>query len=150
MADPQTVIRKPLLDLATFTDRAFVTIDGKPFHLKNGNEMSLTQYFALGTQGEQLAEMSGRLGTLDTKEQHAFSHLLDTICRSVLIAPDDVQARLGDVQRIQIATAFMQLLPPSLRALTRATAPGTGTTPIGARSSRGSAASIRAKRQKHG
>lgn len=97
-----------LLDLDTLTERPFVLIDKVKYELRTPEELSVLEYHRLGKIGarmnaiEELDEPGG------TDEQE-YEQLLTTLSGRVLLAPDEVKARLKAGQCVQIAVAFTRL-----------------------------------------
>lgn len=127
---------KPLLDLATFSSNNFprIRIDGKLYILTPPYALPQVTLSELSTIGQAVSGF-GDIRRLKPKKAKEVSALLDRICRLILQAPPAVQAKLSDLQRIQVANAFTSL--PVKNALRTTGSPYTRSRRTGARSSRG-------------
>jgi hypothetical protein len=100
--------RPPLLDLATLITRPVVRIDGALYELRSPDEVSVLEYArltALGAKADALEMLED-----PTEAQEAeYARLMDTICRKVLLAPDEVHAKLTSDQRGAVALTFTRL-----------------------------------------
>ncbi len=136
MATPNRV-----LDLTTDHDRLTVRIDGADYPLRTANDLTLDAYKTLERIGPQIGALL-RLDALTPEQGQELSQLLDQACRLAIVAPDPVQDRLSDVNRVQIFRVFTQLLAPTLvqaaRAIDLARHPVAGMKPF--RASSGSTA----------
>lgn len=100
----------PLLDLSTIVDRPTVRIDGKLYELRSRDEFSILTY-------QQQLQKYRNLGALLQKPKLSKRQLAETarladgFCRTILMAPPAVQARLTLPQRVSIISVFSQLLP---------------------------------------
>jgi hypothetical protein len=136
----------PVLDLLTDTQRPTVRVDGTLYALRTSRDLTLEAY-------KTLEPIPGRLGALMVQpslsdvDSAELSRLLDQTCRLVLMAPDDVQARLGEVNRSLIAKVFFELLTPSLLRA-RATLGMEAHRSAGTSSSRGSNGSTAARQRR--
>lgn len=147
MATPKT----PLLDLNTFLERATVRLrseahpDGVDYELRNPGELTLLERVKVSKQAPALASFG------DENAVAELSKVLDEVCRIVLIAPDDMHARLTDHMRLAIVLAFIELSPMNRRsARATMTAPPAAasprTTAAGANSSRNLSSGTAARR----
>ena len=133
----------PVLDLTTDSQRPTVRIDQVAYELRTSNDLTLQSF-------KELERITPRVGALmlqealSVDEGRELSQLLDTVCRMALVAPEAVQAGLGDVHRVLIFKVFSELLTPSLQ---RAGAELMRQPADGMRSSRGSSASTAAPRR---
>lgn len=101
------------LQLTTNQVRHVVRIDDIPYSLRTANDLTLSMY-------KTLERISPRIGglllldTLSTEEEQELSRLLDQAARLALDAPEDVQVRLGDMNRINVFRVFAEIVTPSL------------------------------------
>ncbi|MGE3175921.1 MAG: hypothetical protein AB7O32_00510 [Vicinamibacterales bacterium] len=149
---PQPVIPKPLFDLDTVTPRACITVNGQPYDLLTIDQVSIAAFHQLQRLCPRYDALMQK-PDLDDDESLELSGLLIRIVRLVLEAPEDVQARLTDNQRLQIVLAFTRLSRTPLnpaRATTRSTRMTSAAPSIGAKRYRGSAASTRVRRRGRG
>jgi hypothetical protein len=107
MADP-TPTHAPLLDLDTLTERAFVLIDGVRYELPKSDELSVLTNHRLTKLGIGLSAIEN-LENPSESDDEEYERLLKQLCDLVLLAPDDVKARLLSGQRVAVALAFTQL-----------------------------------------
>lgn len=151
MAIAQTrPIPKALFSLDTITPPACITVNGQPYDLLRGDQLSIAQYHeAMRLIPRYDALMQAE--SLDEAQSDELAQVLVRLCRIVLQAPDDVQTRLSDNQRLQVVLAFtaLSLLTPGPRARATTTAPGARRS-TGASRSRGSSASTPAPRRRRG
>lgn len=106
--------RKPLLNLDTLIERATVVIDGESHEITSPSELSIIDHHRLGRQGSRL-EVLLQKDDASVQELDETKELLDTLCRSVLRAPDEVHEKLTDTHRLQLAQAFTELLMATVR-----------------------------------
>jgi hypothetical protein len=112
MADEKTQPQQPpqpLLSLNTFSEHAFILINGERYDLANVEEFSITDYHRLARAGEVVREMMRAPNDLSDAQAKRVSSTLETLVRMVLRAPEEVQARLSDSMRLRIAQAFTGL-----------------------------------------
>lgn len=117
----------PILTLDTLTEYPTVQIDGHAYALLPADALPVDAY-------QQFERVSTRFTALWKKpdrtpeERTELAQLLDTLCRAVLQAPPDVHERLSDIQRLQIAQAFLELPHVGLQGLGQRTTlkPSTG------------------------
>lgn len=149
MADPQP-IPPPVLNLDTLLPSATVRIDGIKHELRSADQLSLLEL----RRFEQLRRQMNLLlakDELSAEDEAHVSRLADQQCRIVLGAPADVHARLTDVQRMHVISAFLEL-PGRTRQGTAAnpTAAARPARSTGAKPSRSSSASTTARRRTRG
>jgi len=84
--------------------RLKVRIDGNLYELKNSNEFNLKEYLWMQNAGKKISEMSGKEYTDDMIDEmvKATSELL----KKILLAPENVIDKLGDLQKIEIIDFF--------------------------------------------
>lgn len=144
MASPETVSPPPpMLDLVTTRVRPTVRIDQMLYDLRTIEDLTLEWMRWLERHSGRIHELleARELGPAEGLE---LSALVDRVCRIALVAPDAVQDRLSDLQRVLVAQAFTERLP---RSLARTSAPATEASPsTGTRRSRVSNASTAARR----
>jgi hypothetical protein len=154
----------PVLDLSTLVERPIITIDKKPYELRHPDELSIIERMRVAKLSDRVLALTNAiiaapedgdgLGISEAEEVELVTKA-DQVCRALLLAPDDIHARLRDEHRIAIAQAF-SMLQFAVIALRRAAAkPATGgqskkggqarrARPIGTRTSRGSSGSTAA------
>lgn len=133
---------KPLLNLTTITDRHTVTVDGKDYELRLPGELSIAEGVRLRVLAQRIP--AGKISDLNEEQARELGVAVDQVCRMVLIAPEDVQERLGDHNRLAVALAFITLSPEVVRQVARAIHQQTdasATTSTGGKSSRNSSGS---------
>lgn len=123
MAEQQKV---QLLDLDPLVERPFIRFGGAEYDVRTPEEFGLLDYQRLKRNGQRLIDLFHR-EQLTPDEEKELAGMLDRICRDVLIADDDVHARLSDGQRIKIISAFMGLRPAPPQAAGAETNPTTST-----------------------
>jgi hypothetical protein len=148
MATP-TDSPSPMLDLQIFPVRPTIKIDQVSYELRTVNDFTLAEY----TRWERELPLVGRLlynadKGLNKAESADVSRRLDALCRLVLMAPEDIQRKIGDINRIFIIKAFFERLPPVLRttAITGRNLETTTSPNPGRKASRGSKRSMGATR----
>jgi hypothetical protein len=108
MADKIPSVPTALLDLDTLTERPFVIIDGVRYELPKSDELSVLTNHRLTKLGMGLKAIED-LDDPSESDDAEYERLLKQLCDLVLIAPDDVKARLLSGQRVAVAMAFTQL-----------------------------------------
>jgi hypothetical protein len=108
MADKTPSVPTPLLDLDTLTERPFVLIDKVKYELRTPEELSVVEYHRLGKIGARLDAIENIKDPTEEDEQE-FNALLNTLSGRVLLAPNEVKARLKSVQLVAVAVAFTRL-----------------------------------------
>jgi hypothetical protein len=103
-------------------ERDVVTLFGTEYELANCADLSAVDIQKFQRKGKRLDELIRADRDLTEAEETELVGLLDSICRRVLVAPDELHARLRDVHRIQVAALFFQLLAATIAAA-GATAP---------------------------
>lgn len=101
MAQPSSV---PILDIA-IAKRPTILIDRKPFEMRTSNEFTWIVYTEFQRKFQRLGQLltKRKKTAAEWKEQ---ARLQDDFVRAILIAPDPVHARLGDMDRLEIIKAF--------------------------------------------
>lgn len=137
--------KKPLLSLDTLVDRSVIAIDGKPYELRAPGEFSLLDYHRIGKRSEQLDALKAHEEPTE-EDVEAVAAALGELCRMVLVAPEDVYARLSVLHQQAIVSAFMAPLrvTPAPAADAEPAAMSTPTPSTGGSTSRGSSASTAA------
>jgi hypothetical protein len=97
----------PILDLSTLiADRPPLRIDGKTYHLKSPDELSLAESHKFTRWGKELEELGGVPDKLDELEV-----LVCIVSRAALAdVPDEVYVRLSPSQHLSIVEVFTVLL----------------------------------------
>jgi hypothetical protein len=123
---------EPLLDLTTLVERPFISIDGQKYELVTAGEMSPLDFHRLMRRIQEIQAVEP--STAGEPELVRVAKLWDELCRSVLLAPDDIHTKLKDHHRTAILRAFTQLQhEAAARARSDEAAAGpSGTTSIGA------------------
>ena len=98
---------QPLLDLTTLVERPFIRIDGQRYDLVDARELSPLDFHRLMRKLGEIQAIDPT--TADEAELTRLAKLWDELCRSILIAPDEIHARLKDHHRTAIIRAFTQL-----------------------------------------
>ncbi|MCX9146621.1 hypothetical protein [Erythrobacter sp. WG] len=121
--------RAPLLDLGTIVERPFITIDGKPFELRNTDELSVAESLRFGRWGKRLEELQADGGEEIAEELDA---LVATMARAILVdVPDEVFAGLSGTHRWAIIDVFTGLLLRTKLKVAGAMTTATGPIPNG-------------------
>jgi hypothetical protein len=103
--------KSALLELE-LPERLIVRVNGRAYELLTPADLPLAAYRTIQRFGPRIAVLSNPGRETTTKaEAEELTQLLDRVCRLVLVAPDDVHARLGDLNRVLIAGAFFTQLP---------------------------------------
>jgi hypothetical protein len=105
---------RAVLEVDLPPDRLIVRVNGYPHELLRPADLPLAAYRTIQRVGPRIAVLSGPVRETTKAEAEELTQLLDRVCRLVLVAPDDVHARLGDLNRVLIAGAFFTQLPPDL------------------------------------
>jgi hypothetical protein len=100
--------REPILALDTLVERRTVRIDGVEHELMNVGELSLLTYHQIGKDSARIDELRS-VSDLTDDQVIEFAGLLDKLCRRLLLAPDEVHARLTDPHRLAVVHAFSSL-----------------------------------------
>jgi hypothetical protein len=150
MAETQTPTKKPLLSINTLVEREFIRIDGEAYELHSYETMPRYAIAVCAQLGKEIQPLLHRYqdGELrDGEDQKRFEDLLGSFCRTVVLAPSDVLAKLQIPHRLNIVLAFMALSLPGLRDARAESAGGANrsTTSKRRRASRGSTAARRAR-----
>lgn len=108
----------PILDLTTSREPQNVRIDGVPYALKRVDDLTLSEYYTVERLLTPLHALIGKArdSTISDAEQAHLTRHLDGLTAITLAAPADVQARLGQLQKMRIADFFSVLLSQSLGA----------------------------------
>jgi hypothetical protein len=100
--------REPILDLSTLVpDRTPIRIDGKTYHLKSPDELTLFDAQQFTTWGKELEAV----GTDPTAAEADLEPLVRKVARHALAdVPDEVFDRLSGSQAMRITEVFTGLL----------------------------------------
>jgi len=99
---------EPLLTLDTLVERRTIKINGVAYPLKTVEEVPLLEYHRLAIKEGEIKELFGKKDlTLD--ELGTLASGIDDVCRSVLVAPDEVHRALHEAHKMQIIQVFTQL-----------------------------------------
>jgi hypothetical protein len=102
-----------LLDLTTDQERPTVTIDGVPYPLRLSSDLGLLDYHHLMRAVPRFFDLCGRGPKITERESLELSALSKQLCTIALPdVPTDVDARLGDVDRVMIFKVFTERLSP--------------------------------------
>lgn len=139
-ADPNATPEPSTMD--ALADRAVYVIDGIPYQLLHLSMMTPLARHRLRKLGERADAIESK-DELTPEETTELEGIPAALCRLVLRAPDEVQARLTDDQRQEVMNAFFYELPAipirreaNLAAFRRSLSTGTN----GSRDSSGSTA----------
>ena len=117
MAEQTPPAPTPLLDLDTLAERPFVLIDQVKYELRTPEEVSVLEHRRLGKLGARLDAIEKTEDPSEEEEQE-YEQLLKTLSGRVLLAPDEVKARLNSSQRVAVAVASQAHAPDmSIEAL---------------------------------
>ncbi len=116
MAEQTPPAPTPLLDLDTLAERPFVLIDQVKYELRTPEEVSVLEHRRLGKLGARLDAIEKTEDPSEEEEQE-YEQLLKTLSGRVLLAPDEVKARLNSSQRVAVAVAFTRLRQTSRPSL---------------------------------
>lgn len=151
-----TTAAVPLLQLTTLVDRPSVEIDGVKYALLMPDTLSLLDYQRLSLRVPRLEELwTQAVGEtpLTEAQETELREAFQEVCGIILRAPEAVQAKLTDLQRVQIYQSFLALPSATLRRMGAIQQARTALTPagsIGATSSPASSVSTRAAALKTG
>lgn len=101
--------QEPLLSLQTFCEHKQVAIDGTLYNLVNPGELSILDYHRISKRGQRAQELMDKNAELTDAEVRELTELLDSLCRMILDAPDELHGRLRDTHRLQVVTVFCDL-----------------------------------------
>lgn len=97
------------LDLSTQIDRPTVRIDGEEYEMFSPHEMTLVQIHNIQSQGRALQSLMGK-DQLSDRERKQLVGLSDSLLDGIMVdIPDEVRARLTDMMKLRIVTAFTNL-----------------------------------------
>ena len=136
-----------VLNLDTLLERACVTVDKRPYEMRNHDEFSIFELEGL----QRLTDRVQAIGKADEDSPETlaqYDELLDQVARKILIAPDGVHKKLRVAHREAIMWAFIKRSLPG-RRLTSALA-ALATPSNSASKSPASRASTRARRRTAG
>lgn len=117
-----TVPQTPSLDLTTITNGIPIKIDGQPYDIRHAESLPLATYRQLEMQSSRLGHLMVK-AKLTKEEAAETSQLLAEVTDAILDAPEDVRAKLKDVQRVKIVDLFTK----------RSETPATTTAPVARR-----------------
>lgn len=138
--------KTPVLDLDDLTELPSVRINGTDHPLRSFGMLAPMELHRLQRAFARYEEVTSKAsGELTAAEEKELSDLPDSMCRTVLMAPDDVHRALDDWRRMRILNAFFDLpLRAGARGLGAAADVPTTTPTTGESSSRASSASMEA------
>ena len=96
---------KNVLEISTITQRCSVKIDGQSYEIVSMDELSVVDYHRLGRKGLRIDFLMGKADASD-EELAEVRAILDDLCRRVVLAPDEVHAKLSDGHRLNLVRAF--------------------------------------------
>jgi len=106
----------PSLDISTLVERPRVIIDGESFDMRHPDEFSLVEQLRLMRQARRLVELVHALTsdqstdpTVIEAREREYDAIVNNTCRAVLLAPDDIHAKLREEHRVAISRAFTRL-----------------------------------------
>src|SRR5688572_29891931 len=98
----------PVLDLDDLTANfPQVVIDGRSYALRGAYDLAPLEVHRYRRMAVRLDELTAKLDLSDS-ETVELEGLPDQICHAILLAPDDVQAKLKDWQRMKVIAVFWQ------------------------------------------
>jgi len=139
---------QPILDLSTERERFQVRIDGVLYDLRARQDLTLREYRTLEVIGPQIVELEIKGDQMTDEDAKAYAALLDRGVHLALDAPDDVIAKLDDVQRRTVFRAFLELLAPALQKAGTPLINAAPVRPAGTKSSPASSGSTAATRRR--
>jgi hypothetical protein len=156
-----TALTPPLLDLSTLATPPTIVIDNVAYPLALPDNLALLDYKRLSVILPVLETLWAKAATsptaLTAAEERDLGNCFRGVCRIVLGAPEAVQVKLSDMQRVAIYQAFLKLPLGTLQrvgALMRSrqtpTAAQPTSTSTGATSSRASRTRTPASARSHG
>ncbi len=117
MADqtkPTQQLPRTVLSLNTLLPTLIIRINGEPYELARGEELSIRQHAHFERLRDRLQacreSINPETGDMSDEAEAQMGDVLKLMCRIVLRAPEEVQAVLKDPQRMQIVGLF--LVPP--------------------------------------
>lgn len=144
---------RTVLDLTTDTPRNVIAIDGIPYPVRGGDDLTLDQY-------QFLERVTPRAGVLLEKLEKSISltkaegteleALLAAMTPIALDAPPEVLGKLKALQRLMIFRTFMTLSTPAIVAAARAFEQVEGGSLLGGKPSPDSSGSTRGARRARG
>jgi hypothetical protein len=100
--------QKPVLEIRTKNDDPlFVKVDGKAYPLRRLRDFGLQDLHRLTQQGRSLQRAFAAV-SLSPEEVEDLSASIKAIAEAVLDAPDAVHRKLTDVNRLEVASAFIR------------------------------------------
>lgn len=118
--------KRPLLDIEFLIRRPQVVIDGIAFDLFHPDELTILGRARQAARVRRIRELLGA-ASLTTTELSELAGEVDTACRAILVAPDEVHCSLKDGQRMAVLDRFGGLswlrrrAARALKAMTTAT-----------------------------
>lgn len=136
----------PVLDLSTDIERPYVRINHIDYDVRGVEDLTIPEMRQVDRMLPRIVPLVKKLeqATVTETECQELSALLSTALQIALQIPDDVVAKLGDLQKVQVFKVFIELLPQSLVRAGASIEAMTATPSRGATSSRGSNASTAA------
>jgi len=117
-----------ILDLDSLANKPVVVIDGTDYLLLTPQLLPPLDSYRLKQYGDRIEELRVKKPLTEDDEREMVK-LLDQMCRLVLIAPEDVHAKLLDRQRTAVLEGFLDA-PLMVLAAREASQPNqTGATP---------------------
>ncbi len=113
---------EPLLNLDTLVEHRTVRIDRVEYDLLNPEEVSLLDYHRIQKQSNRVAAMMEAAEMTDEQAED-LSRLLDSLCKFVLRAPEEVHAKLIDTNKLRVIEVFTNLQRGTATAATPPEAP---------------------------
>lgn len=98
----------PTLTFETLHEGAPVSIDGQRYEIRHPFALSLGTFERVRRLWMRVSVLI-RQDPLSQEDELSLASWLREICTAVLDAPDEVQAKLGDGQRVLICEAFIKL-----------------------------------------
>lgn len=145
MADSKPAPRtEPVIRLTTIANTVPIEIDKRIYAMRHPFSLPLARYEVIRQLGVDIDAFEKKARLTDTEEAR-LSELYAELVSIILIAPDEVKAKLNDLQRAMVFQAFIEL---RLQMRGNATEAKPKTSPsTGANSSRNSRASTAGRRR---
>lgn len=120
----------PILAIDTLETHQ-VAVDGALYPLRVAGQLSVLEHTRMARLSPRLDALIAKEPVLTDDEAVELSDLLRDVCALILGAPPEVQARLSDPQRLEVAMVFTALsrgMRPTRESQTGQSTPSTGAT----------------------
>jgi hypothetical protein len=95
-----------MLNFSTKATDLPISIDGRRFVICHPNKLSLQHRIDFEALAPRALELLRAGSTITADQAKELGQALDTLCRLVLVAPEAVQRRLVDTQRVAVLNAM--------------------------------------------